>query len=187
MKTRNKDQEAVKTLDQFGTKPEEAPKPQPTEEREPTRVLLSDTDAYIHDRMKGQPKTLSDVEVQERKQPDEWHRLTLPPELKRFESRFAFRWLFKHPQAISQACDVRGWVLVNRTHFDSLPIHLFTANGSIERGDSILAFMPLDRAKKIREESGRKSTEAVRARLTAHENDPNFYKPKEEGENIVMI
>ena len=124
-------------------------------------VVLSDVDAYIHERMKGQPKTLEDVIVKDRVVEEGVNRLALPREIKEFEDKFIFRWLNKKKQAIDRACDVVGWTLVNRFYFKRLPDHLFTANGSIERGDTILAFIPLKRGMELREIPGKTSRDRV--------------------------
>lgn len=147
-------------------------------------VLLSQADAYIHERIKSQPKTREeiDVKVDEKFDPDH-HRLTLPKELDRFLKKYAFHWIYKKEQAISEACDVKGWVIVNRTHFPELPNYLFSVTGSIERGDLILGFMRLERAEKMRKEPAEKSREAVKSRLDAHKGNPDFYVPSAIGED----
>lgn len=146
-------------------------------DRTPT-VLLSQTDAYVHERIKSQPKTREDVDIKiEDKFDPNHHRLTLPKELDKFMNRYAFHWIFKREQAISEACDVKGWVLVNRSHFPELPNHLFSVTGSIERGDLILGFMRKERAEKMRAEVGKESTERVKAKLNAHAGNPDFYVP----------
>lgn len=204
MKTRPEEpkEDTKSTMSQFALKdkdPTPEPKPEPKEETsspvpvsrsEPSnesRVLLSHQDAYIFDRMKTQPKTLDEIEVLDRQRPEEQHRLSLPQELKEHQSRFAFRWLFKHKQAIDHACNVRGWFLVNRTHFPDLPNYLFTVSGSIEEGDAILSFMPIKKAEEIRREPGEKSSEIIKSRFEAHRQDPRFYTPEEKGEKVVGI
>ena len=162
---------------------------------ETPRVLLSNADAYVHDRMKGQPKTLDEVDIKviDKEGLEGKHRLSLPEELEPFKSKYGFRWLFKNKQAIDYACDVRGWVLVNRTYFPDLPRHLFTVSGSIERGDSILSFIPREKAIEILKEPGEKSNQVKQAAFEKHRDDPRFYSPKEskteEGikDNVVMI
>jgi hypothetical protein len=78
---------------------------------------------------------------------------------------------------------------VNKWYFPDLPNHLFTANGSIERGDNILAFMSRARAEEIRKRPAELSRNAVKARFEAHKNDPNYYVPKDEetGSKVVGI
>lgn len=154
-------------------------------------VLLSQADAYIHERIKAQPKTREEIDIKiEQKFDPNHHRLTLPKELDQFMQKYAFHWIFKKEQAISEACDVKGWVIVNRTHFPELPNHLFSVTGSIERGDLILGFMKLDRAERMRKEPVLRSKEAVKSRLGAHDGNPDFYVPKdktEEGEKSSVI
>ena len=159
-------------------------------ENSPT-VLLSHADAYIHERIKAQPKTRQALDVRVEETFDAGrHRLTLPKELDVFLKKYTFHWIFKKEQAISEACDVKGWVLVNRTHFPELPHHLFSVTGSIERGDLILAFMTLERAERLRKIPGLESKRAVMARLHAHQGNPDFYVPtdrSEEGDQSSVI
>jgi hypothetical protein len=126
-------------------------------------VIMSDTDAYIHERLKSQPKTLKEAEVKvihSHKEGD--HVLSLPKEIEQHRKKFAFRWLNKKKRAIDHALDVVGWSLVNRAAFNTLPDYLFSANGVIERGDAILAFMPEKQAAIIRKRPGEISRERVK-------------------------
>ena len=126
-------------------------------------VLVSATDAYIHDRMKEGPKNLEEVEVKlGRDHYEPAHVLELPKEVKRYEDNYVFRWINKNPRAISRALDVIGWTLVNRVFFKDISNHLFTANGSIERGECILTFMPRKQAEEIRAAPGKLSRERVK-------------------------
>lgn len=157
-------------------------------DRQPT-VIVSNTDAYIYDRLKGQPKTLDEVanNVDVIKKEGK-HQLSLPDEIEALTDRFAFRWLMKNKKAIDYACDVRGWVLVTRAHLGGLPNHLFTVNGTIERGDTILAYMSKARAEKLRQEPGKLSREIVKSQFNKHKNDPRYYVPKdEEAQHVVGI
>lgn len=182
-------------------KVEEKPEPEPARQEEPKAkeaepveekkpmVILTETDAYIHDRMKGQPKSLTEVELKvvESNKPDR-HRLSLPVELEDEKKKYTFRWIFKSKRAIDEACDQKGWTLCNRSYFPDLPNHYFTANGSIERGDNILAFIPNKRAEEIRREPARKSREMIDSTFGKHKGDPNFYKPKDnDDDNVIMI
>ena len=124
-------------------------------------VIMSETDAYIHERMKSQPKSIEEIKIVERR-PEGEHSLSLPKELLKFKGQFAFRWLNKKKQAIDRALDVVGWNLVNRAIFNDVSDHLFTANGVIERGDAILAFMPEKQAQIIRKAPGELSRERVK-------------------------
>ena len=129
-------------------------------------VIVTDTDAYIHERMKSQPSTIEEIEVRDRSRETEGqHRLKLPDEVvDALASRnVSPRWLNKNKRAIDHALDVIGWTLVNRSYFPKLKKHLFTANGSIERGDSILAFIPQKRAEEIRRRPGQISRERVKS------------------------
>lgn len=163
---------------------------QAVESKTPT-VLLSQADAYIHERIKAQPKSREEIDVKvEEKFDHNHHRLTLPKELDPFLKKYTFHWIYKKEQAISEACDVRGWVLVNRTHFPELPNHLFSVTGSIERGDMILGFMKNERAEMLRREPVVRSREAIKSRLGAHRGNPDFYVPSdksEEGESSSVI
>lgn len=141
-------------------------------------LLVSETDAFILDRMKSQPSSLDAVDVMVAERVDDRrHRLSLPDELESFTKKYAFCWIFKRKQAIDEACDIYHWVLCNRNHFSDLPDHLFTARGVIERGDNILAFRPKHIDDQMRRVPGVESTELIKARTKAHENDPAFYVP----------
>ena len=145
-----------------------------------TVTQLSELDSYILERQKEQPRTLEEVadrvEVLE-KNARQRHRLTLPEyfEAKSYDHKtelpFVFRWLFKEKRAIDRALNVIGWTLVNRTYFPDAPRYLFTANGGVEVGDSILAFMPAKRAVAIRQEPGQRSRNRVEAQTTQVESD----------------
>ena len=146
-------------------KKEEAPMAtQEAQKQESTPlVLVSENDAYIHELMKSQPKTMAEVDVQVIRDHDT-HKsiLALPEELKKFGDKYAFRWVNKKKRSIDHAISVVGWTFVNRLLFNDLPKHLFTANGSVERGDAILMFIPLEVAKKIRLRPAQISRERVR-------------------------
>lgn len=143
-------------------------------------VVASERDAYILERIKSQPKTLEEVKVQSPTFDVEGrHRLSLPKELEKFKAEFAFRWIDKDPRMVSHALDERGWTLVTRQYFSNLPKHLFTASGIIERGTAILAFMPEERAYKLRTEPGKRSMERVKNLPIEKYKDggEQFYKP----------
>jgi len=172
-----------------------APEPQPVkkvevvqEDARPT-VLLSEIDAHIHERMKAQPKTLEEVDIKvEPKRGDGKHRLSLPDELVPYLTRYAFRWIFKSSRALDEACNVRGWVLVNRSHFPELPSYRLSVNGGVERGDNILAFMPKAKAEALRAAPGIRSKEMVTSTFEKHKDNPDFYKPTDsEDERVIMI
>jgi len=151
-------------------------------------VILSHTDAYVHDRMKSQPESLEKIDLQVVPTADPTkHRLSLPDDFEPYKKKYAFRWIFKNKQAIDHACNVRGWVLANRTYFEDLPNHLFTANGSIEIGDNILGFMPKERAEKLRRAPGEKSAQIVEGMLGKHADDPRYYTPEDSNDKTVRI
>lgn len=165
------------------------PKTPEVQER-PTMTLVSDLDAYIADRMKAQPKTLDEVMfVTEKKYAPGEHRLSLPKELQEYGDRFAFRWINKKKRAIDDAINLKGWVLVNKALFPNLPKHLFTTNGGIEVGDTILAFMAKAKAEAIRHTPGEKSKRLLESNpMISGKMEPlkkgqsGFYKPKDTGE-----
>ena len=166
-------------------------KPKPYDSSETPRVLVTNTDAYIWERMRNQPQSLGDVSVEV---PDpatpQKHRLTLPDEIKAYEYKYTFRWIFKSKRAIDESCDIKGWVLCNRLLFPDLPTHFFTVNGSIERGDNILGFMPKEKADALRAEPGKRSLEIIQSTFSRHKGNPNFYTPKgdeEEDGNVIGI
>jgi hypothetical protein len=119
------------------------------------KILVTHTDAYIHDRIKAQPKSLKeiDVKVEEKINPNQ-HRLSLPHEFEELKRKYAFRWIFKSKRAIDEACDQRGWILFSRIYFPDFPGHFFSVNGTFERGDNILAFMKRERAEELRKKYG---------------------------------
>lgn len=168
-------------------KPEVAPvveekKPEVKEDPRPA-VLLSNSDAYIYDRLKEQPKTLDEVKIIDRKFEERGNQLKLPKEVDDLFKKkgFTARWVMKNPRAIATALDVRKWVIVNKVLFPDLPKHLFTANGTIELGDLILMFMPENDAKILRELPGKLSTEKLkRLPVEKWKDDPSgerYFKP----------
>lgn len=156
----------------------------PTESSQAPLVLVSENDAYIHELMKSQPKTMDEVEIKSVRDLGE-HKgiLALPQELEKYCDKYAFRWVNKKKRAIDHAITVTGWTFVNRLLFDDLPKYLFTANGSVERGDAILMFIPLEIAKKIRLKPAQISRERVRnlpvqdLRNWKDRGNENHYKP----------
>jgi len=112
--------------------------------------LGSEMDAYIHERIKSQPKTLEDIKVITEEGEKRPNILALPKELEKHGKDYSFRWINKKKRSIDNALDVIGWTLVTKNFFNTVPKHLFTANGCIERGDAILAFMPKKQAERIR-------------------------------------
>ena len=168
----------------------------PPETAAPLRIM-SEMDSYLADRMKAQPASLDDVakvtaldDAQAKR-----HRLSLPSyfETLAYQSPkdpgpYVFRWLFKAKQAIDHALNVTGWLLVNRTYFPDAPKWLFSANGGVEVGDAILAFMPTKQALTIRNRPSEVSRERLAAQvtnvdkdyalMTGNPQDPKVYKPE---------
>ena len=151
-----------------------------------TLTLVSETDAYIADRMKSQPKTIDEVAMLKPKaySPGE-HRLSLPRELKEYEGRFAFRWINKKKRSLDDAIDVKGWVVINRALFPDISEHLFASSGAIERGDAILMFYSKERqrayhaANALKAKRLRTSTPMLADNLPSVEKGKaGFYKPK---------
>lgn len=143
---------------------------------EGTRTIqVSEIDAHIADRLKGQPDEIVDIKL---KQKDGVHYLTLPKELDRYSEKYAFKWIFKHKKSIDYHLDVRGWFIVKKEMFPELPRHLFTVNGAIERGDVILGVIPRSKAEKFRKEPGEKSRRILNSQFEKHEDDPRFYTPQ---------
>lgn len=165
---------------------------EPAKDVSPYPILqtMTEEDAYIHDRMKSQPKNLDEVlMVKEKKYHPGEHRLTLPKELKSYEDKFAFRWINKKKRAIDESI-TKGWVLCNRSLFPKLAQdakHLFSTSGAIERGDCILSFMNKDVAMQIRKAPGERSSAYIRAQLEKGteplpKGQSGFYKPMDAGE-----
>ena|SRR6185436_8783449 len=182
----------TETTSEEVTEPVESVKPvEASQKQNEPMVILSKTDAYIHERLKSQPKTLEEVEIKaSQERPSDMHRMSLPDEIKEHENKFAFRWLFKNPRAIAEACDQKGWTLLTRGFpgFENVPKHLFTTNGVMERGDNILAFMPKKMAEELRKIPGKLSKDRVENMIGRHSNNPNFYKPSDsEDKNVIMI
>lgn len=134
---------------------------------EPQRVLMqSELDVYISDRMKEQPSSIEEVQAKDIFDPRELpHRLKLNKKVEEaMEKRgMSARWVFKSKKAIDHALNVIGWTIVNKVYFPELEDYHFTANGSIEVGDSILAFMPKKHAEKIRLRPAEISRERVKS------------------------
>lgn len=156
-------------------------------------VIMTELDAQISERLKSQPSSLT--EVVSRVEPRTLQgRMSLPAELEKlsydctvgetcqhhlwhFDERdrrwdysnrgqFIFRWLTKHKRALDEAIDVKGWFIANRQLFPQIQKHNVSANGVVERGSSILGFMPVEKALKIRRAPGEKSREFVNSRIT---------------------
>ena len=174
----------------------------PTEQITRT-ITLTELDAHIAERMKTQPQTLDDVMVKVSPVGDTRNRLSLPEEVEKYSydctrgqsckthkwvydertnrwsyersGKFIFRWLFKHKRAIDIAINDRGWNLLNRRLFSDLPNHLFSANGGIEKGSTILAFLPVDVALKLRTAPVKQAQEILSSRISRDKESPDRF------------
>ena len=142
------------------------------------QVLVTETDSYLLERMKLQPKTLEAISVMDTELPPGRHRLSLPKELEQHAKDIAFHWIFRDKRAIDEAID-KGWVFVNRQLFPKLPGYLFTIAGAIEKGDLILACMSKKKAEARTKAAQQRSADMVSAQVNKHKEDGElFYKPK---------
>lgn len=183
------------------------------EERTQPMTIMTEGDAYISERIKSQPRTLPEIEVEDKDERLGIHRLSLPDYFEPFSydctigiscsdhgwsketimygldkqmdrwvqakrGKYVFRWLNKNKRALDTAINVRGWFIVNRSYFNDAPKILFSVNGGVENGDSILGFMPVSKAISIREKPSKDSLERVKSESNKHEGHPNFYKAK---------
>ena len=97
--------------------------------------------------------------------------------------KYVFRWLNKNKRALDQSMNIKAWYLVNKSYFNEAPKILFSVNGGVENGDSILGFMPVKKALYLRAQPSKDSQERVRSESDKHEGNPNFYKAKLDSEN----
>ena len=193
------------------TFPESAKFEAPKEERPMT--IMTEKDAYIAERMKSQPKALTDIETVTVEDKDGVHRLSLPDFFEAYSydctrgngcphhawkkeevsygldqkmdrwiqgkrGKYIFRWLNSNPRALDHNINVRGWNLVNKSFFPDAPRVLFSVNGGVSSGDSILAIMSTTKAMSLREKPSKDSLNRVSSEENKHENHPNFYKAK---------
>ncbi len=100
--------------------------------------------------------------------------------------KYVFRWVSKKKRALDEAINVRGWYLVNRSFsdFNEAPKILFSANGGVENGDSILGFMSIKKAISMREKPAKDSQDRVNSEAKKHEGHPNFYEAKLDSERV---
>src|SRR3990167_7247623 len=157
-------------------------------------IIMTEEDAYIHERVASQPASLDEVRSTVVFADTEKNRLSLPDYFERFShdctqgrgclshnwqhdeernrwsygnrGEFIFRWIKKAKRAIDHAMNVQGWFFVNSRYFPDAPPHLFSANGGIELGDVILFFLPAKQALALRAAPGKRSNEVLRSRLT---------------------
>lgn len=148
-----------------------------------TMILKSELDAYVSERLREQPETIDDIQVKFNAERAEKHNiLALPKELEKYGKNYAFRWINKKKRSIDNALDVIGWTFVTLNYFKDLPKHLFTSNGVIERGDAIMAFMPIKQAESIRLRPAQLSRERVRSAPVQNlrkweDRGEKYYKP----------
>ena len=145
-------------------------------------VIKTEMDAYVSEIIKGQPQTVDEIQVVDFTPVMGKHRLSLPEQIeKRYGKKYAFRWVNKNKAWIDRAIHVRRWLIVNRMYFSDMPKFLFTANGTIENGDTILCFMLMEQAESLRREPGRISSERVKElpmdQWKKKGEDSPFYKP----------
>lgn len=161
-------------------------------------VIMTEADAYIHERVASQPKDLDEIRQVTVYTETDQNRLSLPDYLERFShdctrgrgcpvhswqhdaernrwsygnrGEFIFRWIKKAKRAIDHAMNVQGWFFVNRRYFPEAPPHLFSANGGIEQGDVILFFLPAKQALRLRAAPGQRSTEILKSRMTRYKD-----------------
>ena len=98
--------------------------------------------------------------------------------------KYIFRWLNKDKRALDQSLNVKGWYLANRSFFSDAPRILFSVNGGVELGDSILGFMSVKKALDLRTKPSRESIERVKSEDKRHEGNSHFYKPKLSPERV---
>lgn len=145
-------------------------------------VIKTEMDAYVSEIIKGQPQSVDEIQVADFSPVQGKHRLSLPEQIeKKYGRKYAFRWVNKNKAWIDRAIYIRRWLIVNRMYFSDMPKYLFTANGTIENGDTILCFMPTEQAESLRREPGRISSERVKdlpmEQWKKRGEDSPFYKP----------
>ena len=159
----------------------ETPKALQTENNRPV-IIQTEIDAYISEIVRGGPQSPDEIQVRDYSQVSGKHRLSLPMEIeKKYGRKYAFRWVNKKKDWIDRAISVRRWLIVNRALFSDMPKYLFTANGTIENGDTILCFMPTAEAERLRREPAEISTARVKdlpmEKWKDKREDSPFYKP----------
>ena len=147
-----------------------------------TVIIRSEIDNYISEIMRGGPQSADEIKVRDFSPVLGKHRLSLPVEIeKKYGRKYAFRWINKKKDWIDRAIHIRQWLIVNRVLFSDMPKHLFTANGTIENGDTILGFMPIAEAERLRREPQELSANRVKdlpmEKWKDKREDSPFYKP----------
>ena len=162
---------------------EETPKLSLREKIQEAVTVRTELDSYVYELIKGQPQTADEIVVRDVNQDPNRHRLSLPREIeKKYGKKYSFRWVNKKKDWLDHARNERGWLIFNRTLFSDMPKHLFTSLGTVESGDTILCFMPMEQAERLRRAPQDKSTELVRNlpmeqwKKDGGEDSP-FYKP----------
>lgn len=161
----------------------------------PQRItILSELDSYISERMKEQPVSLEEavkrIEVQDVRPR---HRMELPDYFQQHsadsprakDGRYAFRWVLKQKRSIDDHL-AKGWLFVNAAYFPQAPRYLFTANGGVEIGDTILAFIPIKRAKQMREAPSKLSQERLRSQMTQTKPDYVLMTGDKDSEHVYQ-
>ncbi len=157
-------------------------------------TILSELDSYILERQKEQPSSLEEavarIEVQDARPR---HRMEMPDSLQKYfwnektnpSGRFIPRWVLKDKRAIDTAL-AKGWLFFNRSYFPDAPRYLFTANGGIEIGDTILAFMPVKMALAIRSAPAKLSQERLKGQMTQTSPDSVLMTGNQKSEYIYQ-
>lgn len=166
---------------------------QTTVERTKPTVIMTQIDSYLHEVIQSQPKEIEDAvsHILSLSEDTGLHRLSLPEYFEKQSydctrgttcpyhtkdskgqvtnhGKFVFRWILKDKRAIDHAKTIRGWVIVSRMlgDFRGSPETLFSANGGVEIGDTLLMVMPVERAMKLRRFPGQVSMERLRGQMT---------------------
>ena len=158
-------------------------------------VIMREEDAYIHERIASQPKSLEELGRIKVHTDFEKTRTQLPDYFEAFSydctvsnpkcrahawkqdettnrwsygnrGKYIFRWVKNSKRAIDISMNVYGWVFVNRRLFTEAPTHLFSANGGVELGDLILFVLPAEQGLALRHAPGKRSTEILKSRIT---------------------
>ena len=98
--------------------------------------------------------------------------------------KYVFRWFLNKKRSIDEAKNLHGWYLVNQTLFSDAPRILFSINGSLEEGDNILGFMPVEKALRKRNRPSEISVGKMNSEKEKFEDNPNFYKAKLSPEKV---
>src|SRR3990167_9416502 len=194
--------------------PESTPKTDFGEALVKPTIIMTEEDAYIHERQASQPQTLEEVRRVVVHTDTEKNRLSLPDYFERYShdctsgrgckahtwvydeptnrwsygnrGEFIFRWVKKVKRAIDHAMNVQGWMFVSRRYFPDAPNHLFSANGGIELCDVILFFLPTKQALLLRAAPGKRSTEILKSRLTRTKSGDMLMTGNPDGDHVYI-